>query len=275
MAKVVLPEPSKWNSSLVTRIIFDRVFKSTCMVAVPNCYWTGYEADLLLVEKGMRLIDVEVKISRSDLKADLKKDKWWQHPSWRSPGPSQLREWPPKIWKHYYVMPAKVWDDSLYAAIPPTSGVVLIKEYPHTKTKLLMEVKRRATPNRKAPKITPQEAFHVGRLCNLRMWDRIMTVEEQPRRLGTLTVASEYLRRVRAGEEPDAALVKMLEGTLTLDVSHDFMRDTTTYFLHCKEFDALARDEIPPSYKIVVEGGKARWAREDGAILSYNIQADA
>lgn len=264
----------KWTEKKVGYAVMHQIMERAAVV-VPNCNYTGYEADLLVVTNDLRLVDVEIKVDRSDLKADLKKDKWWRGTYIQKEGGDTVGPFPPKIWKHYYVMPAKVWDDSLYAAIPPTSGVVLIKEYPHTKTKLLMEVKRRATPNRKAPKITPQEAFHVGRLCNLRMWDRIMTVEEQPRRLGTLTVASEYLRRVRAGEEPDAALVKMLEGTLTLDVSHDFMRDTTTYFLHCKEFDALAHNEIPPSYKIVVEGGKARWAREDGAILSYNIQADA
>lgn len=166
MAKVVLPEPFKWNSSLVTRIIFDRVFKSTCMVAVPNCYWTGYEADLLLVEKGMRLIDVEVKISRSDLKADLKKDKWWQHPSWRSPGPSQLREWPPKIWKHYYALPKSIWKADLFDSIPANSGVLLLHD-----DRYRIDVERPAKPNRDAARVEPQDAVQLARLSNFRLWD--------------------------------------------------------------------------------------------------------
>lgn len=264
----------KWTEKKVGYAVMHQIMERAAVV-VPNCNYTGYEADLLVVTNDLRLVDVEIKVDRSDLKADLKKDKWWRGTYIQKEGGDTVGPFPPKIWKHYYVMPARVWDDSLYAAIPPTSGVVLIKEYPHTKTKLLMEVKRRATPNRKAPKISAQEAFNVGRLCNLRMWDRIMSVEEKPRHVGTLTVSSEYLRRVRGGEAPDDALVKMLEGTLTLDVTHDFMQDTTTYFLHCKEFDAITPGEIPPSYQIVVEGGKPRWAREAGAVLSYNSQAAA
>ena len=66
--------------SLVTR---DLIADSTeCMaqahqfdalVMVPNCYWTGDECDLLVVRNDLRLVDVEVKISRSDLKADAGK----------------------------------------------------------------------------------------------------------------------------------------------------------------------------------------------------------
>lgn len=258
----------KWNEKKVGYAVMHQIMERSAVV-VPNCNYTGYEADLLVVTKDLRLIDVEIKVDRSDLKADLKKDKWWRG-EYIHEGGDTIGPFPPKIWKHYYVMPAKVWDDSLYPAIPPTSGVVLINEYPHTKSKLRMDVIRRATPNRKAPKISPQEAFQVGRLCNLRMWDRIMSVETQKQPIGTLKVSSEYLRRVRSGESPDPALLDMLAGCLVMDVKHDFMDDSTTYMLWCKDFEPVERSEVLPSYQIVVEAGKPCWRRDTSVVLSYN-----
>ena len=259
----------KWTERKVGYAVMHQIMERAAVV-VPNCNYTGYEADLLVVTNDLRLVDVEIKVDRSDLKADLKKDKWWRGTYITGDNGEKIGPFAPKVWKHYYVMPEKVWDDSLYEFIPPTSGVVLIKEYPHTKTKLFMKMKRRATPNRKAEKISPQDAFRVGRLCNLRMWDRIMTVEEGKKPVGRVKIASEYLRRVRSGEAPDSGLLKLLEGTMTLDVQHNFMEDTTEMFLWCKDFEPVAGGEIAPLYSIVVEGGKASWRRDDGSQLSYN-----
>lgn len=248
----------KWTEAKVGYAVMHQIMDRAAVV-VPNCNWTGYEADLLVVTTDLRLIDVEIKIDRSDLKADLIKDKWWRGVYIKGDDGEKEGPFPPKIWKHYYVMPAKVWDDSLYACIPPTSGVILIKDYPHTKTKLLMEVRRRATPNRKAPKISPTDAFAVGRLCNLRMWDRIMRVESEDRKLGLVEISTEYLRKIRSGEKPDPSAAKMLGSVVVLDVTHDFLRDVTTYLAWSEEFAPVASDQLPPRYSIEVVNGKAAW----------------
>lgn len=248
----------KWTERKVGYAVMHQIMDKAAVV-VPNCNYTGYEADLLVVTTGMQLIDVEIKVDRADLKADLKKDKWWRGTYVAKAGGEKEGPFPPKIWKHYYVMPEKVWDDSLYEFIPPTSGVIIIKEYPLVKTKLLMQIKRRATPNRKAAKITPEEAFRIGRLCNLRMWDRIMTIEEKPRKIGVLKVSTEYLRRVRSGEDPDPALVKMLSTTFVMHIEHDFLTDSSYYTLWCDEFAPIPSNGLPPTYKIQTTDGKSKW----------------
>ena len=68
---------SKWDERKIGRAICRQVLLSKCIVLVENTSWTGHECDLLGVTMDLRVIDVEVKISRADLKADAGKDKWW------------------------------------------------------------------------------------------------------------------------------------------------------------------------------------------------------
>ena len=64
-----------WSEQLIARTLARQTFEKKNLVIVPNCNWTGNECDLLVVTPDLRIIDVEVKISRSDLKADTKKNK--------------------------------------------------------------------------------------------------------------------------------------------------------------------------------------------------------
>lgn len=159
-------------------------FRRGCLIIVPECYWAGHEADLLVVTEDRRLIDVEIKISRADLRADLDKDKWWQRGipwsvPWRErddfhtvlPEP---RRWPPKIWKHYYCMPRAIWTPELAEAMRSTSGVLLISGEPQQP---FVEQERKATPNRKAEKISPEDCLDIARLAGLRMWEAKQTIE--------------------------------------------------------------------------------------------------
>lgn len=72
-----MTQPIKWSESNIARALALQVFARKYLVMVPNCNWTGYECDLLAVAPDLRIVDIEVKISRADLKADAKKDKWW------------------------------------------------------------------------------------------------------------------------------------------------------------------------------------------------------
>jgi hypothetical protein len=139
----------------------------------PNCYWTGHEADLLVVHASLRLIDVEIKISRSDLVADRKKRKWWA--SW----PVETgrvgdvpRRWPPRIWKHYYAMPAHVWRRELAAEIPPDSGVLAVEaDVVMGRQVYRVAAVKRAKPCRDAEQIGASDAVKIARLASLRYWD--------------------------------------------------------------------------------------------------------
>lgn len=181
-----------WTEGRIIRAIARQTLAAKCVVLVPNCSWTGHECDVLGVTTDLRIIDVEVKISRGDLKADARKDKWW-HRTFRGFAPDRdvrdaggrllrvereaqwhnaPRTWPPKVWKHYYAMPRDLWDAALFDALPsPASGVLLISEQRSAATPLVVQCVRRATPDREAYRLTPAQAVDVARLANLRMWD--------------------------------------------------------------------------------------------------------
>jgi hypothetical protein len=166
-----------------------------CLVVVDRCTWTGDEADLLVVTRNLRVVDVEVKISRADLKADRRKDKWRQHGGPMTPGPDGVwrrpepapRDWPRSTWKHYYAMPAAIWRDDLLDHCGAASGVLLLREAPESREEHCqahadgfkwtpppwpwLRVVRRAKPCSTAKPISAADAVAIARLASLRMWD--------------------------------------------------------------------------------------------------------
>lgn len=172
----------KWSEGLIAAAIARQTLANKCVVLVDNCNWTGHECDVLAVTTDLRIIDVEVKISRADLKADAGKDKWWHRfisgyeeaqASWgayRKAVHSQVaRQWPPRVWKHYYAMPAEIWRDDLMAALPsPKSGVLLL--HARDGGRLDVVCRRRATPDRNAQRLSAEQAMDIARLANIRMW---------------------------------------------------------------------------------------------------------
>lgn len=87
----------------------------------PRVHVWDWEADLVIVTKASRMYEVEVKISMSDWKADVKKDKW------------NSRHWQ-KISRFYYAVSepllARGWPDGKYVTpdfVPPWAGVLCMK----------------------------------------------------------------------------------------------------------------------------------------------------
>lgn len=184
-----------WSEYSIARAIALQTLARKCVVLVDNCNWTGHECDVLAVTNDLRIIDVEVKISRADLKADAKKDKWWHRMSWMEANNAGLikpgerwdawahkspREWPPKVWKHYYALPADIWRPELLECLPsPRSGVLLLREERSYVYPVSVECVRRSTPNKDAVKLTPAQAVDIARLANLRMWDAYHRLDKQ------------------------------------------------------------------------------------------------
>lgn len=172
-----------WNEHAIAGAIARQTLASKCVVLVDNCNWTGHECDVLAVTTDLRIIDVEVKISRADLKADARKDKWW-HRQWGHYNPATqrydtpppvARVWPPKVWKHYYALPADIWKPELIDCLPSAaSGVLLLKD---AGGDVRVTCWRRATPNRDAARLEAAQVMDIARLANLRMWDAYRTAE--------------------------------------------------------------------------------------------------
>jgi hypothetical protein len=171
-----------WSERKIAGYLARHTFQRKHLV-VPNCNWTGNECDLLVVTPDLRIIDVEIKISRADLKADAGKEKWWHPRPWRrhgEPEPARRpRDWPPRVWKHFYCLPAKIWTADLLAALPAVSGILLIRDIdtggPNPPFYILCE--RRSKPNRDATKIDAGDAIDIARLAGLRMWDAFEELE--------------------------------------------------------------------------------------------------
>jgi hypothetical protein len=179
-----------WTESSIARTLVVQFFKRKHLVVVPNCNWTGHECDLLCVTNDLRIIDVEIKISRGDLRADAKKEKWWHRPNnWAfthyegrgakhgPPAPDVKLSWPPKIWKHYYAMPAEIWTDDLKESMASDkSGVLLLRK--NREGQPAVRVVRPAKPIRDAEKIGADMAINIARLASLRMWDAKIELDE-------------------------------------------------------------------------------------------------
>lgn len=161
-----------WSEYSIARAIALQTLSRKCVVLIDNCNWTGNECDVLGVTKDLRIIDVEVKISRADLKADAKKDKWWHRLGWFREGPELPRSWPTKVWKHYYALPAEIWKPELLAHLPSTaSGVLLLRHGRCNQPRVLVECVRRPVPNREADRLTAEQVIDLARLQNIRMWE--------------------------------------------------------------------------------------------------------
>lgn len=172
----------KWSERLIGHHLATQVFNRKAIVLVPNCNWTGHECDILVVTTDLRVIDVEVKISRADLRKDAKKSKWYHWWDVDIDGPykpggdnqHRRRDWPNRVWKHYYAVPASVWADHLFTEIPDVSGVLLMTEQgglPYVKCVRL------ARPCRDADRLSAAAAIDVARLANLRMWKAYKELE--------------------------------------------------------------------------------------------------
>lgn len=172
-------ESFKWTEQNIAAALAlgSQAFSRKYLCVVPNCSWTGNECDLLVVTENLRIIDVEIKISRSDLRADAKKDKWRHgfdaeldggYSNFSSYTPRK-REWPTKVWKHYYAMPMDIWDDKLFDSMPTqNSGVILML---NQNGKVYPIMKRMAKPCRDAEPISAANAIDIARLASLRMWN--------------------------------------------------------------------------------------------------------
>jgi hypothetical protein len=163
-----------WSEGKVARILARNTFRDALCV-LPNSMWTGDEIDLLVVPACLRVVDVEIKISRADLKADAKKERWWRRPPYQDVAPAPV-VYPRHVWKHYFALPVDVWKHELLEFVQPISGVLVVHDSRgrHGLNGHMygsVECVKRATPNRFAEQLDAAALREIARLASLRMWD--------------------------------------------------------------------------------------------------------
>lgn len=169
-----MPAVSSMTEGQIAHALATQTFARRFVALVDRCNWTGHEADLLCITQQLRLVDVEIKTSRADLKADSSKAKWWYQRPWYGPSFARPaldhRPHPPKVWKHYYAMPEEIWHDDLLEQLGSTSsGVILVKMSRHDTLRAVCI--RQARPARDAYRLTEADVINIARLANLRMWN--------------------------------------------------------------------------------------------------------
>lgn len=166
------------------------------LVVVDRCTWTPDECDLLVVDKSLRVVDVEIKISRADLKRERNKSKWYHRAPivyrrrGEPPPPPTPIAWPVRVWKHYFAMPADLWKDELMACLPSSmSGVLLVTHNRMGPRNWSVQCKRRAKPCRSAQPLGAGDAIAIARLASLRMWDAYADLRDAERRVNKYSAA--------------------------------------------------------------------------------------
>jgi len=126
--------------------------------SVPNVSWglwsaLGHETDLLCLSKSGCFHEVEIKISKSDLRADVKK----RH--------RLLGREPPAVRYRWFAVPQALAAVAL-SEVEKKFGVVEVSD--DGKAKVL----RRPKPNTKASKPTDAQIMQFLRLGVMRMWSK-------------------------------------------------------------------------------------------------------
>lgn len=164
--------PSVYTADRICAALARKTF-SGALCVVDRCARLGSECDLLVVTTNLRAIDVEVKISRADLKAERKKDKWFEFGPWEAQRrgiPRTPREWPQNVWKHYFAIAAPIWRDELLEHCQPKSGVLTVQLRDDGSLHHIT-VRRRCTANKANLPLKPEVVVDIARLASLRMWN--------------------------------------------------------------------------------------------------------
>lgn len=149
----------KIGATKVADAVVRTVFPIPRNLCVANVSWSllPYEADLLVMTGSGYLIEVEVKISLSDLKRDASKSKW------HSDAFNNL------ISRFYYAIPKVLWEKaSTRDHIRPGAGVI-IADGPDP-LGYFARIEIEADRNMRARPLTQRQQFDLARVGSYRAW---------------------------------------------------------------------------------------------------------
>lgn len=139
-------------------------------VIVPNISWgLGiHECDLLIVTNAGYAIEVEIKISKADLKKDALK------------GHGHVDK---RIKALYFAIPENLI--SCTELIPDRAGIFIVRDYA-SNGPYFCECVRKPTINKTAHKLTPTEYFKVAHLGAMRIWGLKRTIRDRAREVSNI-----------------------------------------------------------------------------------------
>lgn len=126
---------------------------------VPNVHWgmNMHECDLLVVSKAGYCTEVEIKVTRADLRADSRKKHCHDSGVGR------------RIIKYlYFAIPAYL--DHCLEFVPERAGVILVRPKDDNYTPRCRKI-RDPQVNRAATKVPDHERYQIARLGALRVWN--------------------------------------------------------------------------------------------------------
>ncbi|MBP7509387.1 MAG: MmcB family DNA repair protein [Prolixibacteraceae bacterium] len=140
-----------------------RYFSYRRNLVIPNVSWgfNIHECDLLVVTKSGYLIEVEIKISKSDLKADMKKEHN-HHDHYN------------RVKELYFAMPENLAEDKeCIDLVPENAGIILVSKWkPNWHKDLFVQARtiRKSKVNKAAGKLYDNEKYQLARLGTMRIW---------------------------------------------------------------------------------------------------------
>lgn len=121
---------------------------------IPNVsfgLWFSHEIDLLVVSEARYAIEIEIKISLSDLRAEKK--KYHNHES-------------QKIRQFFFAVPEKLQDRAL-GLIPERAGLFVIRTQKYGDNEAVIVKQAKINPSRK---LNDEEYLKLGKLAAMRIW---------------------------------------------------------------------------------------------------------
>jgi hypothetical protein len=128
-------------------------------IVVPNVHWGlgfNHELDLLSISNPAYIgTEIEIKVSRGDIKRDLEKEH---------------RHYDDRIRQLYFAGPLELLDDFI-KYVPEEFGIITVSKLNADSLRYVVSIKRRAKPLKQwRAAFTNNEIFELMRLGNMRYW---------------------------------------------------------------------------------------------------------
>ena len=145
-------------STIEIEVAIAKLFDVRKNIIVPNISWgfSMHEIDMFLIKKSGLGVEIEIKISKSDFMADLKKEH--NHIDKQN-----------RISEFYYAMPIDLIDKCL-DLIPEHAGIIVCERYTHSNT-VKARIKRKPIKISGARKLTIEEQLRVAKLGTMRIFN--------------------------------------------------------------------------------------------------------
>ena len=159
---------SEFTEESIAKYINSKLYKDMHITMLNNTYWPGHESDMLVITRDMKAIEIEIKISKQDFKADRLKKKWSGFTVHKH-SKSKVKN---KIWKHYFCMPSHLYSKDILEFLPnPNCGVILLKM--HKCGTITHHFVKNAKAFKNCSLLSKRDVYNVARLVNLRYWNKL------------------------------------------------------------------------------------------------------